>query len=114
MPDKDNVGLGEYISGAITSAITTTNSTEVIAAQTGYQTLVTDILVTNSHATVGTRVDILDGTTVKYTGYAKEAGGGFAVQLKTPLVGTVATAWNAKCATSGANVYVSLSGYRIR
>ena len=102
----------DFIAGA-TSDITGTSNTSVIAAQgASVRIYVTQLLVTNSHATVGTFVDIKDGTTTIYTGYAAAVGGGFSLTLPVPLRLTANTALNAACATAGANVRVSASGYK--
>ena len=99
------------IDGA-TAAITGTSNTSVIAsAGAGLRNYITQILVTNSHATVGTVVEIKDGATVIYRGYAREDGGGFSITLPTPLRGSAATAINAANVTTGSNTYVSASGF---
>jgi hypothetical protein len=101
-----------YISGA-TAAITNTSDTAVIAAAgSGVRLYITQVLVTNSHATVGTVVEIKDGTTVLYRGYAAPAGGGFSVNFPVALRGSTNTALNAANITTGSNVYVSASGYK--
>lgn len=102
-----------FVSG-VTAAITDTTNTSVIASAGGsLRNYVTHIIVTNSHATVSTLVEIRDGaTTVLYRGYALAAGGGFSVTLPVPLRGTAATAVTASCITTGSNVYVSASGYK--
>jgi hypothetical protein len=100
------------ISGINAAAITDTTATDVIAAQGANKAVyVTDITVTNDHATVGTRVDILDGATVKWSVYAN-AKSSVPVPLQTPLKGTANTAWKAKPATTGSSIFCSLSGYR--
>jgi hypothetical protein len=97
-----------------TAAITGVAATDVIAAPgVGLFTYVTQILVTNSHATVGTLVTIQteDGTGL-YAGYAGPAGGGFSVSFTVPIKMPVANKkLQAICGTTGANVYVSASGY---
>ena len=102
-----------FVAGA-TAAITDTTNTSIIASAGGsLRNYITNILVTNSHATVGTLVEIRDGaTTVLYRGYAAPAGGGFSVTLNVPLRGTAATAVTASCITTGSNVYVSASGFK--
>jgi hypothetical protein len=96
-----------------TAAITDTTSTAVIAAQSGSNRIyVTSIIVTNSHASVGTFVKILDGSTIIWEGYAAPAGGGFAHSFTVPLRGTAATALNAQAVTTGANFIVSAAGYK--
>jgi len=102
----------ERFTSGVTAAITGTANTAVIAAPGASLSLhITHILVTNSHATVGTVVEIKDGTTVLYRGYAREDGGGFSVTLPVPLRLTANTALNAANVTTGSNTYVSASGY---
>lgn len=96
-----------------TAGITGTSDTEVIAAgASGVRNYVTTIVVTNAHATVSTVVNIKDGSTTKLSGFAKADGGGFTVNLASPIQGTAATAINAACVTTGSNVLVFCSGYR--
>lgn len=101
------------VSGA-TAAITGTSVAEVIAAgAAGVRNYVTSLLVTNSHATVGTLVEIRDGTTtVLWRGYAAPAGGGFSCHFPKPLRGTAATAINAYNMTTGSNTYVCAAGFQ--
>lgn len=101
-----------FVNGT-TAAITDTTSTSVIASAGGsLRNYVTSILVTNSHATVGTFVKILEGSNIIYEGYAAAAGGGFSVSLPVPLRGAAATAINAQLVTTGANVIASCAGYK--
>lgn len=101
-----------YVAGK-TAAITDTTRTAVIAAPgAGVRNYVTHLLITNSHATVGTYVKVEDGTTEIYGGYAAPAGGGFSVTLPVPLRLSANTALNVTCGTTGANVYASASGYK--
>jgi len=98
-----------------TAAITGVVATDVIVAPgAGLFTYITQVLVTNSHATVGTLVTIQteDGTGL-YAGYAAPAGGGFSVSFTVPIKMPVANKkLQAICTTTGANVYVSASGYK--
>lgn len=96
---------------------TTNSGADLIAAQgAGIKIAVTSVLVTNAHATVGTKVSIRDGTTARITGYAAPAGGGFALNAGgRPLFITAANAaLTAICGTTGADVDVSVSGYLVR
>ena len=97
-------------------AITGTTATQVIPAQGASQKIyVTSLLVTNSHATVGTLVTIQDdaGTpVVLWAGYAAPVGGGFALTFPTPLPTTANQKLMAICGTTGANVYVSANGFK--
>ena len=98
-------------------AITTNTATTVIAAP-GASTYIyiTSILVTNSHATVGTLVTLRDsdGTTIPgATGYAAPLGGGYSLTFPTPLkMPTANKTLQAICGTTGANVYVSVAGFK--
>lgn len=101
-----------FVNGT-TAAITDTTSTSVIASAGGsLRNYITSIIVTNSHATVGTFVKILDGASIIWEGYAAAAGGGFTSHFPTPLKGTAATAINAQAVTTGANFIVSCAGYK--
>lgn len=98
-----------------TAAITTTAATTVIAAPgAGLFTYITQILVTNSHPTVGTLVSIItQGGTILYRGYVAPAGGRYSVSLPVPIKMPVANqSLQAVCGTTGASVYVSASGYK--
>lgn len=101
----------KWISG-VTAAITGTADTEVIAAPGANLYLnITSILVTNSHATVGTVVELKSATTVKQRGYAAALGGGFLILFKTPLKLAVNVAFNAANITTGSSIYVSAAGF---
>jgi hypothetical protein len=100
------------VSGS-TGSISGSAATELIAAQgASVKTYLTDIIVTNGHATQGTFVNIQDGSTTKITGYAAAAGGGFAHHFRRPIPGTANTAWNVQCETAGATVRVSGAGFK--
>jgi hypothetical protein len=102
-----------FITGT-TAAIVDTTTTQVLASAGGaLRNYITAVIVTNSHATVGTFVKITDGaSTIMWEGYAAAVGGGFAISFPVPLRGTAATAVNAICVTTGANVIVSACGYK--
>jgi hypothetical protein len=105
--------IPENFTSGKTTDITGTADTQIIAAPAANIRLyVTHLLVMNSHATVSTWVDIEDGTSAIYTVYAPAAGGGASITLPTPLRLTAATALQAKCATTGANVRVSAVAYK--
>lgn len=98
-----------------TADITDTTSTQVIAAQAGgVKIYITDITVSNMSGSVATRVDLLDGNggAVLWQGPAAAAGGGYTKTFNTPIAGTAATRLDAKCATTGAQVQVSVAGYK--
>lgn len=101
-----------FVSG-LTAAITGTAATSVIATPgASIRNYITNVLVTNSHATVGTVVELLDNTTAIYRGYAAPAGGGFSLTFPVPLKCTANVAFQAQNITTSSNTYVSASGYK--
>lgn len=105
-----------FVSGAITSAMTGTTSTSLVAAPAaGLRNYITQFTVSNSHATVGTDVIIQDGSggTTLYTIPAAANYGGAVITLPTPLrQPTTATALFCANVTTGASTKVSASGYK--
>jgi hypothetical protein len=101
------------ISGVTASAITDTNAVELIPAQGGETAVhITALTVTNSDASVGTEVQLLNGATVRWTGFASSAGGGFTLTFPSPLKGAANTAWSVKAVTTSAEVLASVAGYK--
>ncbi len=104
-----------FVSGA-TAAMTGTTSTSLLAAPaSGLRNYITQITVANSHATVGTVVNIQDGSggTTLYTIPAASLFGGATLTFPTPLrQPTTATAIFCACVTTGSNTFVSCSGYK--
>lgn len=105
-----------FVSGAITTAMTGTTTTSLLAAPAaGLRNYITQITVSNAHATVGTDVIIQDGSggTTLYTIPAAADYGGatltFPVALRQP---TTATAIFCANVTTGASTKVSASGYK--
>ncbi len=105
-----------FVSGAITSAMTGTASTSLLAAPaSGLRNYITQIVVSNSHATVGTDVIIQDGNggTTLYTIPAAAVYGGAVVTFPVPLrQPTTATAIYCANVTTGSSTKVSASGYK--
>lgn len=105
-----------FVSGAITTAMTSTTTTSLIAAPAaGLRNYITQITVSNAHATVGTDVIIQDGSggTTLYTIPAAAVYGGAVITLPTPLrQPTTATAIFCANVTTGASTKVSASGYK--
>jgi hypothetical protein len=105
-----------FVSGAITSAMTGTTSTSLISAPAGsLRNYITQITVSNAHATVGTDVIIQDGNggTTLYTIPAAAVYGGAVVTFPTPLrQPTTATAIYCANVTTGASTKVSATGYK--
>lgn len=105
-----------FVSGAITTAMTGTTSTSLVAAPAaGLRNYITTIIVSNSHATVGTDVVIQDGSggTTLLTIPAAAVYGGAVINLPVPLrQPTTATAIYCANVTTGASTKVSAVGYK--
>lgn len=105
-----------FVYGCISTAMTATTSTSLIAAPAaGLRNYITQITVSNSHATVGTDVVIQDGSggTTILVVPAAAVYGGAAITFPTPLrQPTTATALYAANVTTGAATKVSASGYK--
>lgn len=105
-----------FVSGAITTAMTGTTSTSLVAAPgAGLRNYITQITVSNAHATVGTDVVIQDGSggTTLYTLPAAAAYGGASITFNVPLrQPTTNTALFCANVTTGASTKVSASGYK--
>lgn len=105
-----------FVSGVISSAMTGTTSTSLIAAPaSGLRNYITQITVSNSHATVGTDIVIQDGSggTTLYVIPAAAVFGGATLTFPVPLrQPTTATAIFCANVTTGANTKVSASGYK--
>lgn len=105
-----------FVSGAITSAMTGTTSTSLVAAPaSGLRNYITTIICSNAHATVGTDIIIQDGSggTTLLTIPAAAVYGGAVITLPTPLrQPTTATALYCANVTTGASTKVSAIGYK--
>jgi len=105
-----------FVSGAITTAMTGTTTTSLVAAPAaGIRNYLTTIIVSNAHATVGTDIVIQDGSggTTLLTIPAAALYGGAAITLPVPLrQPTTATAIFCANVTTGASTKVSAVGYR--
>lgn len=105
-----------FVSGAITSAMTGTTSTSLVAAPgASLRNYITTIIVSNSHATVGTDVAIQDGSggTTLLTIPAAAVYGGAVINLPVPLrQPTTNTALYCANVTTGASTKVSAVGYK--
>lgn len=101
----------------LTAAMTGTASTAVTgmgAPGSGLYNYITAIVIGNSHASVGTFVELQDGSggTTFWTLPANFGYGGVSIALPTPLKQpTSNTALYVKNTTTGANVIVSVVGY---
>ena len=103
--------IAENLIKGTTGNIVNTTDTQVIAAQAaGVRLYITHISIHNSHATTGTWVNIKDGSTTIFTAWMDPKSGGV-YSFAEPLRGSAATALNAACETSGANVRVNAVGH---
>jgi hypothetical protein len=102
----------------LTTSMTGTTSTAVAgigAAGSGKFNYITQITVANAHATVGTNVELQDGSggTTFFVIPAAPAYGGASIAFPTPLKQPTAnTALYAKDTTTGAAVIVSAVGFQ--
>lgn len=105
------------LNGQITAAMTGTSTTAVTgmgAQGAGVRNYVTQCTFSNSHATVGTMILLQDGSggTTIWQAPAAPAFGGAVVQFPTPIKTTANTALFAQNVTTGANTFVSCTGYK--
>jgi hypothetical protein len=102
---------GTPFTGVSAANITDTTSTAVkAAAGAGRKYYITSISISNLHASVHTRVDVLDGATVVWQCGAGANGGGCTSTLPVPIVGTANTAINCQAGTTGAAVRCAVAG----
>ena len=77
------------------------------------RTVITQLLVTNMSETVSTIVQILEESTVIYSGVAYKQGGGFSIDFNnTPLVFQPNAIIYVKCLTPGADVTISANSFQ--
>ena len=102
----------DYVSGTASNADGA--STACIAAQgASYQTVLTDITLSNSSATA-VEVVIKDGSTAKWTFPVPANTSGVVFNWVSGLVGTANTAWNFDQSGTSNAITCSMSGYRKR
>lgn len=98
-------------------AITNQTAVAMRAAVTGKRNYVCAVQLSNTHATVGTLVQILSAATVLWQFYvapqiAATAGqNGVSITFPTPLAGATGEAINVACVTNGSSVYANAQGY---
>lgn len=105
-----------FTSGVITSAMTSTTSTSLLAAPaTGLRNYISQVTVSNAHATQGTDMILQDGSggTTLYNIPAAAVYGGATLSFPIPLrQPTTATALYIANVTTGASTKASASGYQ--
>lgn len=97
--------------GSIQVTSTTTAQSVIAAPGAGKRLVITDIIVTNDHASTDTEFQILSATTVKIHQFALAGGGGFAHGFTKPLPMGVNEAINAKTLTSVDELHVTIHAY---
>lgn len=106
---------GDFISGS-PAAITDTSAVTLIDPQgAGVRAYITSMTITNSHATVGTVIEISTGggTVILWRGFVKATGDApINVVFPTPLRSGDNQAILAAALTTGSNVFVTASGYK--
>lgn len=102
------------VSGAITTPITNTTSTQAIASGgAGVRNYVCGWAISNSAAAVDTWVELLDGGTILDYQYCRANTGQCITRSYSPcLRGSPATAVNVRAVTTSANLGGSVVGYR--
>lgn len=104
-----------FVSG-LTSAMTGTTSTSLLSAPgSGLYNYITEIAVSNSHGTVGTDIELQDGSggTTFWVLPAAAVYGGSVIHFDPPLKQpTSNTALYVKNTTTGASTRVSANGYK--
>lgn len=106
-----------FLDGNITSAMTGTSSTAVTgmgAQASGIRNYVTTCVASNSHATVGTMILLQDGSggTTLAQLPAAPAFGGATVHFNPPIKTTAATGLFGQNVTTGANTFLTCTGYK--
>ena len=97
--------------------LTTSGVISFIPATASNYTYITDVMVTCSHATVGSVVQILEGSTITgnvlWLGYAAPAGGGFSHSFSMPRrTSNTNIEISARALTTASNVEVNINGFK--
>lgn len=112
---------GTLVSGAVTSAMTSTTSTSVVSGTASNYLYITNCVVSNASTTVSTDIILQDGSggTTLYNipapaaAVATTGGGGASVSFPVPLkVPTSGNALYAANVTTGSSTKISCSGFR--
>jgi hypothetical protein len=108
------INAADSVSGTTTSSINDTTPREILpAAGADLRYYITNIIVGNGDDDVGTFVYIRDGANTMYAIPAAAAFGGASLAFPIPLrQPTLNTNILAQCGTTGAQVHVSISGYK--
>jgi hypothetical protein len=111
-----DVAVANLVNGAITTAMTGTTTTSLLAAPgASLHNMITQVTVSNSHATVGTDIVLQDGSggTAFYTIPAAANYGGATITFNPPLrQPTANTAMFVANVTTGASTKASANGFK--
>lgn len=102
-------GFQRYVDGLVN--LTDTTAAVVLAAPAANERyVIIGMTVTNAHATVGTKVEIRDDTTVKVRGFATANGGGWVRDDDDIIfIGSPGAAITARNVTTGADVDIHIT-----
>lgn len=103
----------ERWTGGVLDTSATATAVAISAPGAGLHLNITDVLVTNSDASLGSVVEFLDGTagSVIIHGFASSDGGGFAKSFRTPRRLSANKSLLFHMGTSAAHCYVTVSGF---
>lgn len=110
MPTTPYSDSTEWTAVSASDIVNTTSTTVKAAGGAGVRFRLFGITVSNMSPSVATRVDILDGATVIWSGPASAGGGGYSKEFKKPKKLTANTDIKVQCGTTGAQVRVALDG----
>lgn len=111
--NPENFVNGSFPTG--TNGMTGTTSTSILGAAGGsLRNYITSVIISNSHPSTSTDVILQDGSdgTLLGTFPAAAGYGGVAIPLPVPIKGSANTAIFAKNLSAGANVKVTVIGYK--
>lgn len=107
---RPHCNLEDIVTG--NASDTTGGSIQIIAAQAaGIKTYLTQVTLTNTHASTFVYVELKDGGTAKHT-IPVPPSSGATVQFPVPLPGTAATAWNFDPSAAVSTIFCSAIGFK--
>lgn len=107
------VPVGATILRVNAGPITGTSTTQIFPpAGSGVKNYLTSIQIFNTANLIGSRIDILDGSTTIWTGYVGSLSQMSPIWFDPPLIGSANTALNVQAATALTNTFVNAQGYK--
>jgi hypothetical protein len=112
-PEGVPYGYSAWTYDVATGGIQDTTAVDLVAAASGKKHYLRALQFINYDASVSTEVEILDGASVIWRGYAPavSVGGMVSVVFPIPLESTAGNALKVKAATTSAQLIVSAQGY---